>query len=245
MSRDRTVPGDAEFGRIARAILARIEPAWTEKELDAALARLRETPAATADPAPRWQDSIIARHIPEGGGVLDLGCGGGELLARLMRERGVRGQGVELDPEAVVACVKRGVPVLQSDLDAGLRGFADRSFDAVILEETLQTLHRPLRILEEMLRVGRVGVVSFPNFGAWRVRLELALAGRMPVTPRLPHRWHNTPNIHLFTIRDFVEWIDAAGVRVARAYALRGEAIAPLAEDDNLQADEALFFLTR
>ena len=246
MSATPAAQPDPDFERTARAILARIEPAWTDAEITRRIEDLRAGPAATGTPAPaRWQDTIIARHIPRGAGVLDLGCGGGELLARLMQERAVRGQGVELNPEAVVACIQRGVPVLQSDLDAGLRGFPDGSFDAVVLEETLQTLHRPLQILEEMLRVGRMGVVSFPNFGAWRVRLGLALTGRMPITPGLPHRWFDTPNIHLFTIGDFVEWIDSADVRVVQAYAWRAGTVGPLTEDDNLRADEALFFLTR
>ena len=195
--------------------------------------------------AERWQDAWIEREIPEGASVLDLGCGEGELLARLTALKKVRGQGIELDAASVIRCVERGVPVFQADLDEGLKGFPDGSFDFVVLEETLQTLHRPLILLEEMLRVGRLGIVSFPNFGCWRVRLSLALEGRMPVTERLPYRWHDTPNIHLFTLQDFLDWAGGAGVQVVRAFALADGEARPMVEGDNLHAEEALLFLAR
>jgi len=193
----------------------------------------------------RWQDAIIEREIPAGATVLDLGCGGGELLERLIRGRSVRGQGIELNPESVFACVERGVPVFNIDLDQGLAGFADHSFDYIILEETLQTLHRPLDVLREMLRVGRHGVVSFPNFAFWRVRLDLAVRGRMPVTGGLPHRWYNTPNIHLLTLEDFLEWAREEGVAILHGYSLvEGEPRA-MGPDDNLQAEEVLLFVEK
>ena len=190
--------------------------------------------------AGRWQDAIIEREIPVGAPVLDLGCGGGELLERI-----IRGQGVELDPEGVVACGERGVPGFNIDLDQGLAGFADQSFDYVIMEETIQTLRRPLDVLREMLRVGRHGVVSFPNFAYWRVRLDLAVRGRMPVTGGLPHRWYNTPNIHLFTLEDFLDWSREEGVVVRRAFSLVDGEPRPLGPDDNLQAEEVLLFIEK
>ena len=193
----------------------------------------------------RWQDPIIEAIVPVGGSVLDLGCGDGKLLARLMKTRQVCAQGVELDQEAVLRCIERGVPVFHGDLDDGLRGFPDASVDMVILEETLQTLHRPIRVLDEMLRVGRRSVVSFPNFAHWRVRKAFGLGGRMPVTAALPHLWHNTPNIHLCSIRDFVDWAVSADVHILDAYVLADGLARVLREGDNLTAVEALFVLDR
>lgn len=202
----------------------------------------RPVPAA---PEGRWQDDRIVRCIPRRASVLDLGCGEGDLLARLIRSKGVRGQGVELDPSAVMRCVERGVPVFQTDLDQGLAGFQDQSFDYVVLEETLQTLHRPLKVLGEMLRVGRLGIVSFPNFAWWRIRMSLLVDGRMPTTERLPYRWHDTPNIHLLTLQDFLDWIAREHVKVVRAFAYGDGLVRPLGPDDALNAEEALFFLSR
>lgn len=193
----------------------------------------------------RWQDAIIEAEIPPGSTVLDLGCGDGELLDRLIRGRNVRGQGVELDPAAVVSCIERGVPVFNIDLDQGLAGFADGSFDYVILEETLQTLRRPLDVLREMLRVGRRGAVSFPNFAYWRVRLDLAARGRMPQTGGLPYRWYDTPNIHLFTLEDFLDWAREEGVTILRGFSLVEGQARPLGPDDNLQAEEVLLFVEK
>ncbi len=172
--------------------------------------------------------------------MLDLGCGNGELLARLIQVKGVRGQGIELDAPAVFQCVARGVPVFQSDLDHGLRGFADQSFDYVVLEETLQTLHRPVDVLREMLRVGRRGIVSFPNFAYWRVRLGLAMTGQMPVTVDLPYRWFDTPNIHLFTLQDFLDWARSSNVRIVESFALADGQVRALRDGDNLYAEEVL-----
>ncbi len=191
----------------------------------------------------RWQDQIILEELPRGASVLDLGCGDGDLLSKLMRTLEVRGQGVELDPMAVLRSIDRGVPVLNLDVDKGLGDFASQSFDYVILESTLQTLKEPIAVLEEMLRVGRRSIVSFPNFGQWRVRFDLAVRGRMPVTPSLPYGWHNTPNIHLFTLADFWDWCENSRVEVAKAYGLTEGKIHPLSPQDNLTADEALFFL--
>jgi len=216
--------------------------------LDVSLAakahELLSAPAAGPAPVPRWQDQVILEEIPRGASVLDLGCGEGELLSQLIRRLAVRGQGVELDPLAVLKTIDRGVPVLNIDLDQGLGDFADQSFDYVILESTLQTLKKPLDILREMLRVGRRGIVSFPNFGHWRVRFDLALRGRMPVTPGLPYGWHDTPNIHLFTLADFLDWCQAGQVAVRRSFGLvEGRLAADLTPTDNLVVEEALIFL--
>lgn len=134
--------------------------------------------------------------------ILDLGCGDGELLAHLSAKHGVRGYGLEIDPLNVSRCIARGLNVIQADIDHGLPEFETGSFDHVVMTQALQALERPDEAIAEILRVGRTGIVTFPNFGHWRVRLALA-RGRMPVTPSLPARWFDTPNIHLCTVDDF------------------------------------------
>lgn len=235
----------AEIIRVTAAILRELDPALGETGLEALA---REAPPAGPSSSPdglRWQDGILERELESGSTLLDLGCGRGELLSRLIRKSGIRGQGVEWDGPSVTDCVRRGVPVLQMDIDRGLQEFPDGSFDTVLIENTLQTLHKPLHLLREMLRVGRRGVVSFPNFGNWRVRLALALTGRMPQTESLPHAWHDTPNIHLFTLRDFLDGADAAGIRVLKGYVRAGGETRALGPSDNLLADEVLLFLGR
>jgi len=155
----------------------------------------------------------IADWIAPGSRVLDLGCGEGTLLAHLRRERQVDGYGLEIDPAKIVRAIDNGINVIQSDLDVGLSEFEDASFDYVVMTQTLQAVHYPDRLLEDMLRVGREGVITFPNFGHWRCRLQL-LGGHMPVTASLPHTWYNTPNIHLCTLRDFEELCAEKGFAV-------------------------------
>ena len=145
---------------------------------------------------------LIAGWIEPGSQVLDLGCGDGALLAHLRDTRRCRGYGVELADGHVLECVQRGVNVVQANLDAGLRLFPDDKFDTVVLSQTLQAVHRVEAVLQEMARVARQGIVSFPNFGHWRHALAL-LAGRMPVTKTIPYQWYDTPNIHLCTPKDF------------------------------------------
>jgi methionine biosynthesis protein MetW len=207
------------------------------KHVGSAAPRLKD---ADGNPLLRWQDAVIEEDLPDGCSVLDLGCGNGELLAHLIERKKVAGQGVELDPEAVAQCIERGVPVFQANLDEGLKGFPEKRFDYVILEETLQTLNRPAEVLREMLRVGRRGIVSFPNFGYWRVRLDLVVRGRMPVTEWLPHRWYDTPNIHLLSLQDFLEWGEEEGVRILHGHALAEGTIRDLEAEDNLHAEEVL-----
>ena len=151
---------------------------------------------------PRFDFDLIASWIPEGARVLDLGCGDGELLAGLAATRRVKGYGVEIDPDRVLAAVGHGVNVIQVDLETGLSNFEDDAFDFVILSQTLQAMRRSDLILAEMLRVGREGIVTFPNFGFWKHRLAI-LRGRMPVSESLPYEWYDTPNIHLCTVKDF------------------------------------------
>ena len=163
--------------------------------------------AATSAPAGstgrlRTDLDLIAQWIRPGSQVLDLGCGDGELLAHLRDSRGCRGYGVEIADHHVHACVRQLVNVVQANLDAGLRMFADGMFDTVVLSQTLQAMHRVEAVLREMVRVGCEGIVSSPNFGHWKHAVSL-LAGRMPVTRQIPYQWYDTPNIHLCTPKDF------------------------------------------
>jgi methionine biosynthesis protein MetW len=155
----------------------------------------------------------IAAWVRPDSSVLDLGCGDGLLLRYLRQSRNVRGYGVDISDDNVLACVKNGVSVIQSNLETGLAGFDAGSFDTVILSQTLQAMRRTEEIVLEMLRVGRQAIVSFPNFGRWDARLQVAF-GRMPVSPNLPYQWYNTPNVHLCTIDDFEAFCADHGIRV-------------------------------
>ena len=150
----------------------------------------------------RAELKTIAKWIKPGSRVLDLGCGKGELLSYLQESQNVTGYGVEIEQENIVASIDNNINVIQADIEQGLIGFEDNSFDYVIMTQTLQALRNTDVILEEMLRVGREGIVTFPNFGHWRSRLNI-LFGHMPITKALPNTWYNTPNIHLCTLKDF------------------------------------------
>lgn len=147
--------------------------------------------------------ALVAELIPDGARVLDLGCGRGELLARLAATKSVKGYGLDLDAENIRTCLANGVNVIEQDLDQGLSNFPDDSFDVVVMTETLQSVRNPSLMVDDMLRIARECIVTFPNFGHWRCRAHLALRGRMPVAEHLPHDWYNTPNIHLCTFKDF------------------------------------------
>ncbi len=146
---------------------------------------------------------IIADLINPGARVLDLGCGEGDLLAHLQADKAVNGYGLEIDPDNITTCVRKGVNVIEQNLDEGLNNFANDSFDMVIMTETLQSVRAPVDLLKEMLRIGNECIVTFPNFGHWRCRLYLARNGRMPVSEHLPYSWYETPNIRLCTFLDF------------------------------------------
>lgn len=164
--------------------------------------------------AARRDFEAIAAWVRAQASVLDLGCGDGALLRYLAETRGVRGYGVEIDDEKVIACVANGVNVIQGNLEGGLAGFDTGSFDYVILSLTLQAVRHTEAIVKEMLRVGREAIVTFPNFGHWESRLQIALGGRMPVSESLPYQWYDTPNVHLCTIRDFETFCHAHGIRI-------------------------------
>ena len=166
------------------------------------------------EPQLRIDQSLIAEWIKPGSRVLDLGCGDGTLLTYLHNYLQAGGYGLEIDPDNVTACIARGVPVIQLDIDAGLSDFDNDSFDYVIMTQTLQAVHYPNKVINEMLRVGQEGIVTFPNMAHWRARMQVAFGGRMPMTPSLPYEWYDSPNIHLCSVRDFEELCEEENIEI-------------------------------
>jgi len=164
---------------------------------------------------------VISGWIAPRARVLDLGCGDGRLLRHLWQTKQAPGYGVEIDDAHVLECIRNDVNVLQMDLEDGLSAFRDHSFDSVILSETLQAIHRQEPLLREMLRVGREAIVSFPNFGYWRARIQIAFAGHMPVSKELPYQWYDTPNVHHCTLVDFEALCTKLGIRILERVVLR------------------------
>jgi methionine biosynthesis protein MetW len=167
----------------------------------------------------RGDHLLVAEMVERGSKVLDVGCGDGDLL-QLLETRGIDGRGIELSREGVNRCVAKGLAVVQGDADTDLVNYPDDAFDYVILSQTLQATRKPKVVLENLLRIGRRAVVSFPNFGFWKMRLQLLVGGHMPRTENLPATWYDTPNIHFCTIKDFVQLCDEINVKMERAVAL-------------------------
>lgn len=189
---------------------------------------------------------IVASLVPAGARVLDLGCGNGDLLEHLT-EIGCRGTGVEIDSQAFLASVSRGVPVLSLDIDQDLDAFADDSYDVVVLSQTLQATKRPRHVMAQIARIAGRSIVSVPNFAYWRHRTELLLAGRMPVSAELPYPWYQTPNIHLSTLPDTEALVAEVGLRVERRLLLdeRHRPLRSQSTASNLRAARAVYVLAR
>ncbi len=186
---------------------------------------------------------VVTHWVPPGAAVLDLGCGDGELLARLVRERQVKGYGVEIADAGVLASLKRGLNIVQADIEGGLNLFGDAAFDLVILSQTLQATRHTEALVNEVLRVGKSAIVTLPNFGHWSVRWQLGVGGRMPVSKRLPYQWYDTPNVHFSTIRDFDVFCAEKGIAVERRAVLAGgREITVL---PNLRGETAVFQIRR
>lgn len=199
--------------------------------------------------AERIDLQVITDYVEPGARVLDVGCEDGALLERLEAEKNVEGHGIELSQKGVNLAVARGLSVVQGDADHDLANYPDQAFDFVILSQTLQATRNPRLVMESLLRIGRKVVVSFPNFGHWRIRAQFLARGQMPITENLPYSWYDTPNIHFFTVRDFmllIEEIDAK-IEAAAALSTKGRKLpnaVPLSVW-NLYADQAVFLLTR
>jgi methionine biosynthesis protein MetW len=214
---------------------------------------LGATPAvtgATSAPVERLRRDLrlIAEMIEPESRVLDIGCGDGSLLAYLAREKGVDARGMELSQSGVNACVRHGLSVIQGDADHDLDAFPAGAFDVAVLSQTLQATRHPRHVVEELVRIGKRAIVSFPNFGFWRIRLGLLWRGRMPVSELLNNSWYDTPNIHLCTIRDFVVLCDELGTKIERSITLdrhgRPFSLDPRGGLANLLAEQGVFVLS-
>lgn len=186
---------------------------------------------------------VVTDWVPRGASVLDLGCGDGELLARLQRERNTKGYGVEINDASVLACMERGINVLQGDIESGLNLFEDAAFDVVILSQTLQATRHTEALVREVLRVGKSAIVTLPNFGHWSVRWQLGIGGRMPVSKRLPYQWYDTPNVHFSTITDFDVFCQEKSITVERRAVLSGGKL--ISTLPNLRGETAVFQIMR
>ncbi len=165
----------------------------------------------------RKDHRVILGWVRPGSFVMDLGCGDGELLDLLVREKGIRAQGIEINEQAIYQCVARGLSVFHEDIDNGLTDYGDKSFDYVILNQSLQQVRKLDTVMQESLRVGKMVIVGFPNFAHYRARLHMFFLGKAPVTPALPYAWHDSPNLHFLSIWDFRDYCRARGIRVEQA----------------------------
>jgi methionine biosynthesis protein MetW len=191
----------------------------------------------------RLENDIIADWVDSGSSVLDLGCGDGELLSRLIREKQVHAQGIELSAQAIQRCVASGLSVFQEDIDTGLSEYAPRSFDYVVLNQTFQQVKKPAFVLQEALRVGKHAIVGFPNFVYVRARFQIFFNGKVPVTSSLPYEWYDTPNLHFLSIADFREYCQRQKVQIEQAAFVANDKCVHFLP--NLFAELGLFLLSK
>ena len=193
----------------------------------------------------RFDHLLILRYVKDGGKAIDLGCGSGELLSLLKREKNVNGIGVDIKEKKVSLCIEKGLSAIQEDIDHVIKEYRDDSFDYVILNDTLQTVDNPVDVLRGAVRIGKDVIVTFPNFAHYSIRYRLMMTGKMPKSENLPYEWHNTPNIHLFTIKDFIELSRKNGFRILESVFYDGgrEMKGPGLLLPNLFAKNALFVI--
>ena len=207
--------------------------------------KIQETKYKMQPHRARVDYELIESLIGPDSTVLDIGCGDGELLANLTADKNIKGRGIELQQELVLACVNRGLSIIQHDVERGLENYADKSFDYVILSQTLQTVKEPKKVFKELLRVGKRVIVSFPNFAHWRCRVQMALFGKAPVTGQLPLSWYDSPNIHFLSLKDFDEFCDKLGVVVEDKIALSKAKLSPVRFAPNLFAEQVIYVTRR
>ncbi|MBN1391286.1 MAG: homoserine O-acetyltransferase [Sedimentisphaerales bacterium] len=188
---------------------------------------------------------LIESIIEPGSSVLDVGCGDGQLLVNLVRDKNIKGKGIEIDQELVLDCVCRRLPIIQQNVEEGLGFYGDKSFDYVILSQTLQTVKEPEKVFRELLRVGKKVIVSFPNFAHWRCRAQLIFAGKAPVTGQLPMSWFNSPNIHLLSLKDFAQFCGKLGVKVEKRIPLSRARLVPVRFAPNLFAEQVIYITSK
>ncbi len=188
---------------------------------------------------------LIEALIEPNSTVLDVGCGDGQLLANLMGDKNIKGEGIELNQELVLDCICRGLPVIQQDIEDGLDYYTDKSFDYVILSQTVQTVKNPEKVFKDLLRVGRKVIVSFPNFAHWRGRVHLTLLGKAPKTRQLPFSWHNSPNIHFLSLKDFDRFCKKLGVKIEKRIPLAKTRLSPVRFAPNLFAEQAIYVTSK
>lgn len=191
----------------------------------------------------RFDHKAILKLVNQRSTVLELGCGGGDLLSLLTKERIVRGQGLEIDEKAIYACVAKGLNVIHGDIDSGLAEYEDKSFDYVILNQSLQQIKHPDSVLTDALRVGRKVIISFSNFAYYKSRLQIFFQGRTPVTGALPYQWYETPNLHFLSVSDFIDYCRLKDVRIERSMYISGSGSVKLFP--NLFAQTAIFLVDR
>ena len=191
---------------------------------------------------------IIAKLVDRDSKIIDLGSGDGTLFKKLVDEKNVTGVGVEINQDMVIKAIEKGLSIIQGDLDEGLKRFLDKSFDYAILNQTLQSTEKPDYVVDEMLRVAKSAIVTFPNFGYWRVRFYLFFRGKMPISKSLPYEWYNTPNIHLMTVKDFVKFCKIRNIKIIKSHYVTGKRehrgfFTRLFS--NFLAEEAIFMISR
>jgi methionine biosynthesis protein MetW len=191
----------------------------------------------------RFDHKAILKLVNQRSTVLELGCGSGDLLSLLTKERSVRGQGLEIDEKAIYACVAKGLNVIHGDIDSGLAEYQDKSFDYVILNQSLQQIKHPDSVLTDALRVGRKVIISFSNFAYYKSRLQIFFQGRTPVTGALPYQWYETPNLHFLSVSDFIYYCRLKDVRIERSMYISGSGSVKLFP--NLFAQTAIFLVDR
>jgi homoserine O-acetyltransferase len=189
--------------------------------------------------------NIIESIVEPDTTVLDVGCGDGQLLANLIEDKAIKAEGIEVDYDYILACINRGIPIIQRDIERGLCYYADKSFDVVILSQTLQTLKNPQKVFKELLRVGKKVIISFPNFAYWKCRAQLFFKGKAPVTKQLPYNWHDSPNIHFLSLKDFEEFCKGLGAKVEKKIPLTKTSESPVKFAPNLFAEQVVYVTSK